>query len=115
MFKPRAPRYPLTFQIVYDDAEGFMTGPVVDISETGCFVETVMPLKPGMKVRMTPLVDDKSKLFEIEGEVVRKNDYDLDNHFDRTPGMGIRFINVDELTRTHLVELFSVSNLPPKA
>jgi uncharacterized protein (TIGR02266 family) len=102
----RSPRYALKLQIVYDDGNAFMSGPVVDISESGVFIETVMPLEPGAKVRLTPLLPEESGLFEISGEVVRKNEYDLDNHFDRTPGMGIRFVDISEDGRAQLRRLF---------
>ena len=72
-----------------------MSGPLIDISESGCFIETVMPPDPGKRVRLTPLVDSEVGIFEFEGEVVRKHDYDLDNHFDRVPGFGVRFIDAD--------------------
>lgn len=91
----RKTRYSVSFEIVYDDGEGFMSAPVIDISESGCFIETVMPLNPGTRVRLTPLLPTEAGIYELEGEVVRKNDYDLDNHFDRTPGMGIRFVDAD--------------------
>ena len=90
----RKPRFQLKLQIVYDDGQSFMSGPVLDMSETGVFIETVMPLEPGTEVRLTPLLPEEAGLFEIHGVVVRKNEYDLDNHFDRTPGMGIRFVEV---------------------
>lgn len=90
----RKPRFLLKLQIVYDDGQSFMSGPVADMSETGVFIETVMPLEPNTRVRLMPLLPDEDGMFEIEGEVVRKADYDLDNHFDRTPGMGIRFVDV---------------------
>jgi molecular chaperone DnaK len=90
----RKPRYVLKLQIVYDDGKSFMSGPVADISETGVFIETVMPLDPQTTVRLMPLLPDEDGMFELEGMVVRKADYDLDNHFDRTPGMGIRFVNL---------------------
>jgi uncharacterized protein (TIGR02266 family) len=90
----RSPRFALKFQVVYDDGETFMAGPVVNISESGMFLETVMPLEPGKEVRLTPLLPEQDGVWEIEGVVVRKADYDLDNAFDRTPGMGIRFKDV---------------------
>jgi Tfp pilus assembly protein PilZ len=102
----RSPRYSLKLQIVYDDGNAFMSGAVVDISETGVFIETVMPLEPGTEVRLTPLLPEEAGLFEIIGVVVRKNDYDLDNHFDRTPGMGIRFKDVGGEAKAQLEKLF---------
>lgn len=90
----RKPRFMLKLQIVYDDGQSFMSGPVADMSETGVFIETVMPLEPQTRVRLMPLLPDEDGMFELDGIVVRKADYDLDNHFDRTPGMGIQFVDV---------------------
>lgn len=102
----RTPRVTLNLQIVYDDGQSFMSGPVIDISETGVFIETVMPLDPGTVVRLMPLVrEDAAVVLEFEGEVVRKADYDLDNHFDRTPGMGVRFKNLSAEQRASLAAL----------
>ena len=91
----RKKRFELKMEVVYDDGEGFMCGPCIDISESGIFIETVMPLKPSTKVRVIPLLPEEVGMVEFDGEVVRKNEYDLDNHFDRTPGMGIRFLDPD--------------------
>lgn len=101
----RSPRYSLKLQIVYDDGNAFMSGPVVDMSATGVFIETVMPLEPGTEVRLTPLLPEEAGLFEILGVVVRKNEYDLDNHFDRTPGMGVRFQGISDDARLQLTKL----------
>ena len=90
----RKPRFQLKLQIIYDDGQSFMSGPVADMSETGVFIETVMPLEPGTRVRLMPLIPDELGMFEFEGVVVRKADYDLDNYFDRTPGMGVSFADV---------------------
>ena len=63
----RKPRFSLKLQIVYDDGASFMSGPVLDMSETGVFIETVMPLEPGTAVRLMPLVkDDDSSVLELE-------------------------------------------------
>lgn len=101
----RSPRYSLKLQIVYDDGNAFMSGPVVDMSASGVFIETVMPLEPGTEVRLTPLLPEEAGLFEILGVVVRKHEYDLDNHFDRTPGMGVRFKDITDDARAQLTRL----------
>lgn len=103
----RKPRFQLKLQIVYDDGASFMSGPVADMSESGVFIETVMPLDPGTRVRLMPLLQDDDGLFEVEGEVVRKADYDLDNHFDRTPGMGIRFVDLQDDQRAAIATLLA--------
>ena len=104
----RKPRFTLKLQIVYDDGQSFMSGPVLDLSETGVFIETVMPLPPGTIVRLMPLVpEDDVAILELDGEVVRKADYDLDNHFDRTPGMGVRFLHVGDLEAKAIAALMA--------
>ena len=111
----RKPRVTLKLQIVYDDGQSFMSGPVLDLSESGVFIETVMPLPPGTLVRLTPLTSDTETTLDFEGEVVRKADYDLDNHFDRIPGMGIRFVNVGEEERKTISKLVGRGKGKPMA
>lgn len=95
MSTERKPRYStLKFNVVYDDGEGFMTATVHDLSETGLFLETVMPLSPGHRVRITPLLPEAAGLFELAGEVVRAEEYDPDRLMERPAGMGVRFLDV---------------------
>lgn len=103
----RKPRYALQLQIVYDDGRSFMSGPVADMSESGVFIETVMPLEPGTAVTLQPLLPDDEAIPELAGIVVRKADYDLDNHFDRTPGMGIRFVELNDEQRAAVTRLLT--------
>ncbi|HEY1100571.1 MAG TPA: PilZ domain-containing protein [Myxococcota bacterium] len=110
----RKPRFTLKLQVVFDDGQSFMSGPVADISETGVFIETVMPLQTGTRVRLIPLLQDEDGGVELDGEVVRKADYDLDNHFDRTPGMGIRFIEVSDEQRALISALLARAKEKPK-
>ena len=95
MTTERKPRFSsLKFNVVYDDGEGFMSATVHDLSETGLFVETVMPLSPGKRVRLTPLLPGAAGLFELDGEVVRTEEYDPDRLMERPAGMGVRFLDV---------------------
>ena len=89
----RKERLAFRFEIVFDDSDGYMSGPVLDISETGCFIETVMPLPPGKRVILTPLLEGEAGNHELVGEVVRTNTYDADEIGDGSPGMGVRFID----------------------
>jgi len=96
--KPRAPRYRVGgLNMVYDTGEGFWSGPVVDVSESGLFVETRHELPVGTKVSLLPDIDfDKEEAlpFEVRAVVVRVNEYDIDRHFDRTPGLAFRLIHL---------------------
>jgi hypothetical protein len=98
---PRAERYNVSFRVVWDDGESYYTGPVTNISETGIFVETAMPLPAGHAVTVIPLVDGVA-LFELRGKVIRHVGEDLDNAPDRVVGMGIRF---DQVTPQQLAEM----------
>ncbi len=107
MSSNRSPRYPLQFQVVFDDGHSFMSGPVRDVSETGIFIETVMPLDPGTRVRIVPVQPAQSSIFELQGIVIRKADYDAETALDdKVPGMGVRFEDVDAATMDALRELF---------
>jgi uncharacterized protein (TIGR02266 family) len=108
----RKPRVHLKLQIVFDDGTSFMSGPVVDISETGVFIETVMPLQPGARVRMIPLINDEQSMVELEGLVVRKADYDLDENFDRIPGMGVRFVDLSDEQTAFLADVLKRGKAP---
>lgn len=105
MGNERAIRYALRFPVAYDDGEGFMTGHVVDVSETGLFIETVMPLAAGTKVRITPLLPEKAGLFELEAEVMRTTEYDPDVMMELPPGMGVRFTSITDEEKKNLALL----------
>jgi PilZ domain len=107
MTQNRSPRYVLKLQIVYDDGNSFMSGPVSNMSDTGVFIETVMPLNAGTKVRLLPLVPEEDGMFEIDGVVTRRVDYDLDNHRERTPGMGIAFKDLSPEQKADLDRLLA--------
>lgn len=103
--KARAPRYRVGgMNVVYDTGEGgFWSGPVVDVSESGLFVETTHQLPVGTRVTLLPDVPEDEQLpFEIRGEVVRVLEYDPEGHFDRTPGIAFR---LSGLTVEHFAQL----------
>ena len=97
-----APRYKVVkMTIVYDTGGEFWSGPVVDASETGLFVETVHQLPPGKKVTIFPEVAGNegasdSLPFELTAEVVRVNEYDLDTKWDETPGIAFLWVGMTD-------------------
>ena len=96
--KARAPRYRVGgLSMVYDTGAEFWSGPVTDVSESGLFIETRHELPIGTRVSLLPDIDfDKEDAlpFEVRAVVVRMNEYDLDRHFDRTPGLAFRLVNL---------------------
>jgi uncharacterized protein (TIGR02266 family) len=111
----RAERYSLRFPVAYDDGEGLMTGYVVDLSESGLFIETVMPLEAGRTVRITPLLPETAGIFELEVAVVRAFEYDPDVLMKRPPGMGVRFTSLSDEEKANLRQLFAAPTVPNRA
>lgn len=90
------------FRLVYDDGRSFNTGLVQDISETGLFLETALPLRPGATVRLTPLLSRDEHLFEVEARVVRTG---FDPLTGEPAGMGLKFLHLSEVERLDLIKL----------
>lgn len=97
-----APRYKVVkLSIIYDTGEEFWSGPVVDASETGIFVETVHQLDPGSRVTVLPEMagdEDVADMlpFELTAEVVRINEYDIENKWDQTPGIAFLWVDMTD-------------------
>ncbi len=88
----RAPRYHIAgLDVIYDTGQEFWTGPVIDASETGLFIETAheLPIGTPMTIMLGGADDDRLP-FEILGVVTRVNELDWDEHYDRTPGIAVR-------------------------
>ena len=103
----RKPRYTnLKFHVAYDDGEGFMTASVFNISETGVFLETAMPLAAGKRVQLTPLLSESAGLFELDGEIVRAEEAgdELSGH---PAGMAVHFVDMSEGLKTQLRALLA--------
>ena len=109
-----APRYQITkLTVIYDTGDSFWTAPVLDASETGLFAETAHQLSPGTNVSVMFSSDHSSESetplpIGIEAKVVRVNEYDLEQHWDRTPGLAFHWQNIGhdatELVRSFLNE-----------
>jgi len=117
--QPRAPRYRVGgLNFIYDTGESFWAAPVVDLSESGVFLETAHQLPVGTPVKLVTDVPDEEKLpFEISGEVVRVNEFETEANFSRPPGIGFRLLNLapqqyQELKR--FLEQRGVLVRPPK-
>ncbi len=94
--KSRAPRYAVAnLNVIYDVDGAFWSGPVVDMSESGIFVETSHELSIGVRVTLVPDVpEDEALPFEIEAEVVRVNAYRPEQYSESRPGIAFRIVNL---------------------
>jgi hypothetical protein len=88
----RSPRYRLRgLTVVYDTGESFWSGPVVNASASGMFIETTHQVAVGTRLSLLPAGHDDSRLpFEVTGVVVRVQDLDKDGVWARTPGIAFQ-------------------------
>ncbi len=80
---------------MFDNGESFTAGRVLDVSETGLFLETSEPQPRGSILTLFPVDREASDMFELEAEVVRVVPDDPDT--DSLGGMGLRFLKPDEV------------------
>ncbi len=103
--KRSAARHAVRFHLVYDDGSSYNAGTVRDVSETGLFLETAMPLSVGTVVTLTPLDREGHTTFEVRAEVMRVVPYEPDNTDGDAfaAGMGVHFRDLDIADRERVV------------
>ena len=99
-----APRVFVDLEVDYASEENYLFAYITDISATGIFVRTTTPEAPGTLLNLR-FSSESSGLIEIEGEVIWVNPYRPGTPDNLHPGMGIRFVNLDNDLRDRLLEL----------
>jgi uncharacterized protein (TIGR02266 family) len=107
----RFPRASLQLLIQYrfDTFEDFLAEYSIDISVGGMFIKTDKPHEEGSFVYLQFALKDGSRLIEGLGRVVRVN---KPGDGQRTPGMGIEFVNFDKDSMA-LIEEIVANRLHP--
>jgi len=95
----RATRVLVDLEVDYASEDNYLFAYITDISATGIFIRTTTPEDPGthLNLRFGPM--------EIEGRVIWVNPYRPGTPDNLHPGMGIRFVGLDDGLRTRLLEL----------
>lgn len=103
----RAPRLLVDLEVDYASEENFLFAYITDISATGIFVRTTTPELPGtlLNLRFSPDGRGAPTSLEVEGEVIWVNPYRPGQPDNLHPGMGIRFVGIDDDVRQALLEL----------
>jgi uncharacterized protein (TIGR02266 family) len=101
----RAPRVLVDLEVDYASEENYLFAYITDISATGIFVRTTTPEEPGTQLNLRFQMPDAQEKIEIEGEVIWVNPYRPGAPDNLHPGMGIRFVELDDETREQLLEL----------
>lgn len=101
----QAPRVLVDLEVDYASEDNYLFAYITDISETGIFVRTTTPEQPGCRLNLRFRPDDASPQIEIEGEVIWVNPFRPGAPDNLHPGMGIRFVDLDDDVRDRLLEL----------
>ena len=102
----RAPRVLVDLEVDYASEENYLFAYITDISATGIFVRTTTPEQPGTHLNLRfQLPDQTNQKIEVEGEVIWVNPYRPGAPDNLHPGMGIRFVGLDDEVRDQLLEL----------
>jgi uncharacterized protein (TIGR02266 family) len=100
----RSPRMLVDVEVDYASEENYLFAYITDISATGIFVRTTTPEEPGTQLNLRFTSDQVGHL-EVEGEVIWVNPYRPGTPDNLHPGMGIRFLSIDNELRDRLLEL----------
>jgi len=96
----RAPRVLVDLEVDYASEENYLFAYITDISATGIFIRTTSPEQAGTHLNLR-----FAKTIEIEGEVIWVNPYRPGAPDNLHPGMGVRFVGLDDEVRGQLLEL----------
>jgi type IV pilus assembly protein PilZ len=99
-----APRIFVDLEVDYASEENYLFAYITDISETGIFVRTTTPEAPGTLLNLRFKADD-GETISAEGTVIWVNPYRPGTPDNLHPGMGIRFVSLDDELRDRLLEL----------
>ena len=99
-----APRVLVDLEVDYASEDNYLFAYITDISETGIFVRTTTPEAPGTNLNLRFRIDDGPQI-QVEGTVIWVNPYRPNNADSLHPGMGIRFIELDDELKDRLLEL----------
>jgi type IV pilus assembly protein PilZ len=107
----RAPRVFVDLEVDYALEDNYLFAYITDISATGIFIRTVAPEPAGthLNLRFTPPPADGAaapdRAFELDGEVIWVNPYRPGAPDSTHPGMGVRFLGLDDDDRRRLIVL----------
>jgi type IV pilus assembly protein PilZ len=95
----RAPRVLVDLEVDYASEDNYLFAYITDISATGIFIRTTTPEAPGTHLNL------RFGRIEAEGEVIWVNPYRPGAPENLDPGMGVRFLELDNDIRDQLLEL----------
>jgi type IV pilus assembly protein PilZ len=105
----RAPRVFVDLEVDYALEDNYLFAYITDISATGIFIRTVAPEPAGthlnLRFSLPPDAAPDDRAFELDGEVIWVNPYRPGAPDSTHPGMGVRFLGLDDDDRRRLIDL----------
>jgi type IV pilus assembly protein PilZ len=100
-------RVVVDIEVDYRADDTFLFAYITDISAMGIFVQTNNPEPVGTRLNLCFRIPDdlEGRMLELEGEVTWINPQRPDDPSGRNPGMGIRFVNLEDGDRVDLMRL----------
>jgi len=101
-------RAPVSLKVRFKSAtvDEFIEQYSADISKGGIFIKSKQPMPPGTLLKFEFQLKDNSPLIQGVGRVVWKRDPESEG-WDLPPGMGIKFIKMDERSRAVVERIVS--------
>ena len=98
-------RYDVKLQVDASSEDTFLFSYISNISEVGIFLSSHEPMPEGTRLKLRfGSIDEDEDVFEVEGEVVWVNPF-REGGENLNPGMGIRFVDLDDGQRERIVKL----------
>lgn len=100
----QAERVPVDIEVDCRDESNFLLASIKNLSVQGIFVETRTPVELGTRLTMRFHLPISGNMISADGIVVWSNPY-RDGAENLNPGMGVRFVDLDEEAIQKLTDL----------
>jgi diguanylate cyclase (GGDEF)-like protein len=108
----RRPRVPLEVPVFFEGAEALLVGYTRDLSPSGIFVQTSVPIEIGMRCALAFALPGRDSKVHVIGRVVRSVPPEVseESQLTRIPGMGVEFERFGGSTDRRAIEAYLHSN-----
>ena len=110
--KRRFDRYEVRFRVNFVGGGAFFSDYSHDLSEGGIRVESINPLKPGTKLKLSLYLPDRPSPLQVEGMVVWSRKVKDQSGADEYLGVGVEFDELNPQNRETIRT--ALKTLPPQ-
>src|SRR5687767_2383773 len=111
---PRAKVLTMTVRYKSANLDEFIEHHSHDVSRGGMFIKTPSPFPAGTLLKFEVRISADQRVMQGVGRVVWKRD-PADSHDPQPPGMGVKFIKIDEASRAVIDQLVAKAGGAPTA